>query len=191
MSSGCTIFVSESNARLMKTIHLLFTFVLTALLFCPNTSAGTIPPQGDKGFASFIEHFTQSAAFQYSRIKFPLKTPITLMADDGKSEKTFSFTRDKWPLISAELLKEKNETSAEGATYIAKYITDSPTHKVFQAGYEDSEIDLKIVFDLVNDRWYVTDCCTAWYNFELSMAEFREAVRHVQQENAAFIKVHP
>lgn len=175
----------------MKTTRLLFSFVLTALLFSTNSFAETFSPQGDKNFASFIEHFTQSAAFQYSRTKFPLKTPITLMADDGKSEKTFSFTRDKWPLLSAELLKEKNETSAEGATYIAKYITDGPTHKVFQAGYEDSEIDLKIVFDLINDKWYVTDCYTAWYNFELSIAEFREAVRHVQQENVAFIKVHP
>lgn len=176
----------------MKVTRLFVVFLLTALLFHCNSSAAITSLQGgDKDFASFIKHFTESAAFQYSRIKFPLKTPITLMADDGKSEKTFAFTKEKWPLLSSELMKEKNESSPNGGTYIAKFIIDNPTHKEFQAGYEDSEIDLKVVFDLIDDKWFVTDCYTGWYNFELSIGEFKEAVRHVQVENATFSKVHP
>lgn len=174
-------------------VTMLFTvFLLSALLFECNSSAATVPPQkGDKDFASFIERFTKSAAFQYSRIKFPLKTPIALMADDGKSEKTFPFTKEKWPLLSSEIMEEKNESTANQGTYVAKYIVDNPTHKEFQAGYEDSDIDLKVVFDLIGDKWYVTDCNTGWYNFELSISEFKDAIKHVQIENATFCSIHP
>ena len=44
-------------------------------------------------FQSFLKKFTSSASFQYTRVKFPLKTPVTLLADDGETEKTFRFTR--------------------------------------------------------------------------------------------------
>lgn len=175
----------------MRTARFFFVFVFTVLYLGSNVYGDNSASQDDKDFASFLSQFTNSAAFQYSRIKFPLKSPITLMADDGKSEKTFPFTRDKWPLLSADILKVKNETTPEGATYIAKFIIDQPAHKEFQAGYEDSEIDLKLVFDLIGGKWYVTDCYTAWYNFELSIEEYRDAVRQVQRENADFIKVHP
>jgi hypothetical protein len=175
----------------MKTARLFVMTIILPICFATTTYSNNLIPQSDKDFTAFVEQFTASASFQYSRIKFPLKSPITLMADDGKSEKTIVFTKDKWPLLSADILKEKNESSPEGGTYIAKYVVDQPAHKEFQAGYEDSEIDLKIVFDLINGKWYVTDCYTAWYNFELSMEEFRDAVIQVQRENAAFIKIHP
>lgn len=175
----------------MKTTRFFLLFVFSVLCFGSNVYGNTPTPQNDKDFASFLSQFTKSAAFQYSRIKFPLKSPITIMADDGKSEKTFVFTRDKWPLLSADILQVKNESSPEGGTYIAKYTVDEPNHKVFQAGYEDSEIDLKIVFDLIGGKWFVTDCYTAWYNFELSQEEYIDALHQVQKENTSFIKVHP
>lgn len=71
-------------------------------------------------FNTFLRKFTSSASFQYSRVKFPLKSPIALLQDDGETEQTFPFTREKWPLLDEETLKEGNMTEEEGAfTYPA------------------------------------------------------------------------
>jgi len=35
-------------------------------------------------------------------------------------------------------------------------------HKIFEAGYEESEVDLRVEFELQADgKWYVVDCYTA------------------------------
>ena len=70
-------------------------------------------------FKSFLHKFTSSASFQYSRIKFPLKSPIVLLQDDGETEQTFPFTRDKWALLDSETLKEGRITEEEGGVYIS------------------------------------------------------------------------
>lgn len=174
----------------MKTKSL---FLLLLSLFCMgSTMWGFTPsPQKDKDFASFLKHFTSSAAFQYSRIKFPLKTAITFMSYDGETEKTFPFSKDKWMLLNADMLNVGSKEVEGGGTYIAKFEVDTPTHKEFQTGYEDSEVDLKVVFDLINGKWFVTDCFSAWYGYDMSIEEFKDAVREIQRQNTVFMKVHP
>ena len=130
-------------------------------------------------FPAFLEKFTSSAAYQYTRIKFPLKTPITLMTDDGNSEKTFPFTQEE--RISQE----------EGGVYVSKYTLNEPAHKVFEAGYEESEIDLRVEFELIEGKWYVTDCYTGWYGFDLPIGELKETILQVQEDNKAFKELHP
>ena len=73
-----------------------------SLISCGNSSktkAENEIAQSGEEFKAFLDKFTSSATFQYTRIKFPLKTPITLLADDGETEKTFPFTKEKWPLL--------------------------------------------------------------------------------------------
>ena len=72
----------------------------------------------EEDFKTFLQKFTSSASFQYSRIKFPLKSPIALLKDDGETEQTFPFTREKWALLDEETLKEGRTTEEEGGTYI-------------------------------------------------------------------------
>ena len=86
-------------------------FMLTLIggicfISCGNTSkakaeSDVATETAEETFQSFLKKFTSSASFQYTRVKFPLKTPITLMTDDGNSEKTFPFTQEKWPLLDA------------------------------------------------------------------------------------------
>lgn len=143
-------------------------------------------------FAAFLEQFTSSAAFQYTRIKFPLKTPITLLDDDGVTEKTFSFTREKWPLLDKETLKEERIEQEEGGIYVSKFTVDEAKHKVFEAGYEESEVDLRVEFELLPDgKWYVVDCYTGWYGYELPVGELDQTIRQVKEENDAFRELHP
>ena len=81
-----------------------------SLISCGNSSRAKAKneiAQSGEDFKSFLDKFTSSAAFQYTRIKFPLKTPITLLADDGETEKTFPFTKEKWPLLDSETMKEE------------------------------------------------------------------------------------
>ena len=70
-----------------------------SFISCGNSSKAKadneLTAQDGENFKSFLDRFTSSAAFQYTRIKFPLKTPITLLADDGETEKTFPFTKEK------------------------------------------------------------------------------------------------
>ena len=142
--------------------------------------------------AAFLEQFTSSAAFQYTRIKFPLKTPITLLDDDGVTEKTFSFTREKWPLLDKETLKEERIEQEEGGIYVSKFTVDEAKHKVFEAGYEESEVDLRVEFELLPDgKWYVVDCYTGWYGYELPVGELDQTIRQVKEENDAFRELHP
>ena len=48
--------------------------------------------QAAEEFGKFLERFVSSASFQYERVKFPLKSPIVLLKDDGETEVTFPFT---------------------------------------------------------------------------------------------------
>ena len=51
-----------------------------SLISCGNSSRAKAKneiAQSGEDFKSFLDKFTSSAAFQYTRIKFPLKTPIT------------------------------------------------------------------------------------------------------------------
>ena len=55
-----------------------------SLISCGNSSRAKAKneiAQSGEDFKSFLDKFTSSAAFQYTRIKFPLKTPITLLAE--------------------------------------------------------------------------------------------------------------
>ncbi|WP_321478880.1 DUF4348 domain-containing protein [uncultured Bacteroides sp.] len=179
----------------------LFMFVLlggTCFISCGNAASKVSSTkekvnvtQADKDFQSFLEKFTSSATFQYTRVKFPLKTPIALLSADGNSEKTFPFTKEKWPLLDVEILKEERITQEEGGVYVSKFVIDEPAHKEFEAGYEASEVDLKVVFDLIDGDWYVTDCYTAWYSFDLPISELKATIEQVQEENKAFEELHP
>lgn len=177
----------------------LFVVVLLAsisLISCGNSSRsqsdnGVTLTAGEEDFHSFLQKFTGSAAFQMTRIKFPLKTPITLLTDDGNSEKTFPFTKEKWPLLDAETLKEEKITQDEGGVYVSKFTVNEPKRKEFEAGFEESEIDLRVEFELIDGKWYVTDCYTAWYSFDLPISELKETIQQVQEENKEFIEQHP
>lgn len=165
------------------------------LISCGNTSRAKTEnlasQPADDDFPSFLEKFTSSAAFQYTRIKFPLKTPITLMSDDGESEKTFPFTREKWPLLDGETLREERITQEEGGVYVSRFTVNDPTRKEFEAGYEESEVDLRVEFELIDGKWFVTDCYTGWYAYDLPISELKQTIEQVQEENKAFEEVHP
>ena len=95
-----------------------------SFISCGNSSrakAEREAAQAGEDFKSFLEKFTSSAAFQYTRVKFPLKTPVTLLADDGETEKTFPFTKEKWPLLDSETLREERITQEEGGVYVSKF----------------------------------------------------------------------
>lgn len=146
---------------------------------------------GQEDFSAFLKKFTSSAAFQYSRIRFPLKTDIVLSADDGENEKHFPFTKKEWPLLDEEaFVEERNEVEGEGV-YVSKFTVKQPTHVEFEAGYEESELDLRVSFDLIGGKWFLTDCYTGWYNFNILASEFRQTVLEVQTENKDFIKQNP
>lgn len=185
--------------RAKRFVFCLFITTLLAsicLISCSNTSgaktgSGASTEAGDEDFQAFLDKFTGSAAFQMTRIKFPLKTPITLMTDDGNSEKTFPFTKEKWPLLDSETLKEERITQEEGGIYVSKFTLNEPKRKEFEAGYEESEIDLRLEFDLIDGKWYVTDCYTGWYGFDLPISDLKQTIQQVQEENAAFKEIHP
>ncbi len=170
----------------MKAIPLAFC-LFVALAFSAMASHAA----GDEDFQSFLKKFTSSASFQYSRLKFPMKSPITLLDDDGETEKTFPFTKEKWPLLDKESLVEGKITEEEGGIYISKYTVNEPAHKEFEAGYEESEASLRVVFELIAGKWYVTDCYSDWYNLDLPVSELNETIRSVQEENRAFQKANP
>ena len=153
-------------------------FMLTLMggicfISCGNTSkakaeSAATAETADEPFQTFLKKFTSSASFQYTRVKFPLKTPITLMTDDGNSEKTFPFT-----------------------IYVSKFTVNEPTQKEFEAGYEESEVDLRVIFDLIDGKWYVTDCYTGWYGYDLPIDDLNETVKQVKEENQTFKELHP
>lgn len=147
--------------------------------------------QAAEEFGKFLERFVSSASFQYERVKFPLKSPIVLLKDDGETEVTFPFTREKWPLLNADNLKEGRFDDEEGGVFIARFTRNETTYKEFEAGYEESEQSLRVVFELIDGLWYVTDCYTDWYNCELPIEELEETVSQVQEENRDFEAQHP
>ena len=65
-------------------------FAGVSFISCGNSSKAKADSEAATGFGeefkSFLDKFTSSAAFQYTRIKFPLKTPITLFEYDGVNE---------------------------------------------------------------------------------------------------------
>lgn len=169
----------------MKAIHYVFCLFTALMLTTLNSQAA------EEDFNAFLQKFTTSASFQYSRVKFPLKTPITLLKDDGETEQNFPFTRDKWALLDEETLKEGRTTEEEGGVYVSLFTVNEPVHKEFEAGYEESEPLLRVVFDLIGGKWYVTDCYNDWYNFDLPVSELKETIQTVQEENKAFEETHP
>lgn len=186
----------------MKAKRFVLCLCMTALLggicfiSCGNTSkvkaeSVSTDQAVDDDFKAFLEKFTSSAAFQYSRIKFPLKTPITLLEEDGETEKTFPFTKEKWPLLDGETLKEERITQDEGGVYVSKFTVNEANHKEFEAGYEESELDLRVVFDLIGGQWYLTDCYTGWYSGDLPINELKETIQQVQEENKDFQETYP
>lgn len=169
----------------MKAIHFVFCLCTAVVLSTFSSLAA------EEDFKIFLQKFTSNASFQYSRIKFPLKSPIILLKDDGETEQTFPFTRDKWALLDSETLREGRITEEEGGTYISRFTQDGPAHKEFEAGYDESEPSLRVVFDLIGGKWYVTDCYNDWYNSDLPVSELEETVRTMQEENKAFEELHP
>ncbi len=141
-------------------------------------------------FKTFLNKFTSSASFQYERVKFPLDNPIILQTEDGE-EKEFPFTKDKWPLLDSDSFYEERVEQAEGSVYVAKFVLNEPTKKEFEAGYEESEIDLRVVFELMDNKWYVTDCYNGWYSFDLPAKELDITVEEVKDINEDFIKKYP
>lgn len=169
----------------MKAIHYVFC-LFTALLLTTFSSQAA-----GEDFKTFLQKFTSSASFQYSRVKFPLKSPITLLKDDGETEQTFPFTREKWPLLDEETLKEGSTTEEEGGTYISRFTVNESARKVFEAGYDESEPSLRVVFELIEGKWHVTDCYNDWYNFDLPIGELEDTIRTVQEENKGFEEEYP
>lgn len=177
---------------------LLTTMLLAGVSFisCGNSSKAKadseLTTQNGEDFKSFLNKFTSSAAFQYTRVKFPLKTPITLLADDGETEKTFPFTKEKWPLLDSEMMKEERIEQEEGCIYVSRFTLNEPKHKVFEAGFEESEVDLRVEFELLPDgKWYVVDCYSGWYGFDLPVEELKQTIQHVKEENDTFKELHP
>ena len=114
-------------------------------------------------------------------------------AQTGEDFKSFmdNFTYSA-ALLDSETLKEERITQEEGGVYVSKFTLNEPAHKVFEAGYEESEIDLRVEFELLPDgKWYVVDCYTGWYGYDLPIAELKQTIQHVQEENAAFKELHP
>lgn len=170
----------------MKAIHFV-SCLFTALMLTASNSMAS----GGEDFMTFLRKFTSNASFQYSRVKFPLKSPVALLKDDGETEQTFPFTHEKWPLLDEDTFKEGRVTEEEGGTYVSRFTVDEPAHKEFEAGYEESEPSLRVVFELIGGKWYVTDCYNDWYSSDLPADELEETIRAVQEENNAFKASHP
>lgn len=139
----------------------------------------------------FLEKFTGSAAFQYGRVVFPLRSPISLLEEDGETERTFPFTRDKWSLLDEEAFKEERTREEDGGVFVAHFTTDDADTKVFESGYEESEPSLRVVFELRSGKWYVTDCYLDCYNPDLPIADLPQVIGQVQEDNQAFIEAWP
>lgn len=155
------------------------------------TTTGGRAAAANEDFHAFLKKFTSSASFQYSRIKFPLKTPIALLEDDGETEKTFPFTREKWALLGEDIFTEERIADEEGGVYVSRFTVNDPMHKEFEAGYDESEASLRVVFELIGGKWYVTDCYTDWYNFDLPVSELEETISTIAEENKAFEEMYP
>lgn len=168
----------------MKAIHLVL--CLLAALMLPSAGVAA-----DEDFREFLKEFTSSANFQYSRVRFPLLTPIALLEEDGETEKTFPFTREKWALLGEDAFRVERITEEEGGIFVSRFVKDEPAHKEFEAGYDESEVSLRVVFELIDGKWYVTDCYNDWFNFDLPISELQETIRMIDEENTTFKEMHP
>lgn len=148
------------------------------------------PQSTGEDFKTFLNKFTTSASFQYERIKFPLSNSILLINDDDQ-EQEFPFTREKWPLLDKESFREGRFTQEDDGIYVTGFVLNDPERKEFEAGYEESEIDLRIVFELIDGKWFVTDCYNAWYSFDLPVDLLDETIKEVQEYNKEFEKLYP
>lgn len=147
--------------------------------------------QRAENFDEFLKKFTGSAKFQYSRIKFPLPSSIIYTLDDGQTDKEVPFSKEKWALLNADAFKEQRIATEDGAVYVMQYTEKEPTSRVFQSGYEESENDLVVEFALIDGKWYVVDCMTGWFNYDLNEDELKEAISAITQENKKFIEQYP
>ena len=58
--------------------------------------------------------------------------------------------------------------------------------------YEESEVDLRVEFELQADgKWYVVDCYTGWYGYDLPIGELKQTIQNVKEENTTFKEIHP
>ena len=104
-----------------------------------------------------------------------------------KLRKRFRSPKKKWPLLDSETMKEERIEQEEGGIYVSKFTLNEPVHKVFEAGYEESEIDLRVEFEQAADgKWYVVDCYTGWYGYDLPIGELKQTIQQVKEENADF-----
>lgn len=166
----------------------LWAIMLSLVLLIGGTLNIFAQNEPDKDFESFLTQFTSSAEFQFSRIKFPLNSPIILLDVDGNEQET-PFSADLWPLLEVkDFTIGKYET--EDGLFFGRYAIKEKEQVVFEAGMEESELDLIIHFDLVDGKWYVTDCYTGWYG-SLPIEDFDPVVYEVQQRNAEFAKNNP
>ena len=39
--------------------------------------------------------------------------------------------------------------------------------------------------------YYVVDCYTGWYGYDLPIGELKQTIQQVKEENAAFKEIHP
>ena len=53
-----------------------FVYCLLMIVLFAGIPTGKAVAQSGEDFKPFLDKFTSSAAFQYTRIKFPLKTPM-------------------------------------------------------------------------------------------------------------------
>ena len=70
-----------------------------SFISCGNSSKAKadseLTTQDGEDFKSFLDKFTSSAAFQYTRIKFPLKTPITFVGRWRRNRENIPFHSGK------------------------------------------------------------------------------------------------
>lgn len=165
-------------------------FAISLLLVLQMVSLTKVVAQDapDASFDSFLKKFTSSAEFQYSRVKFPVATPIFLLTADGNEQET-PFTQEEWPLLEAKDLKEYKLNTQDGVSF-GRFAVKDRDHVEFEAGLEESELDMSVIFDLIDGKWYVTDCFNGVYG-SVSVEDFDATVYEVQQKNEAFIKKRP
>lgn len=166
----------------------LFAVSLFLLFQVVNLSSVAAQQEPDAGFDAFLKKFTSSAGFQLSRVKFPVTTPIFLVDENG-NEQEVPFTQEEWALLGEEDVKEFRRNTQDGV-YFGRFAVKDKEHVVFEAGLEESELDLSITFDLIDGQWYVTDCFNGIYG-GVPIADFDATVYEVQQKNEQFADQHP
>lgn len=117
---------------------------------------------------------------------FLLKLKQSLRVSSGRYRQAGTIPKSGYVIVFG--LQGFKET---GGTYISHFTVDEPAHKEFEAGYDESEPSLRVVFELTDGKWYVTDCYNDWYNFDLPISELEETIQAVQEENKAFEELHP